>query len=40
VGFALLKVLMTNMAMSMPTHVKYNAFVLRKAKEQKIYIIF
>jgi hypothetical protein len=35
VGFALLKVLMTNMAMSMATHVKSNAFVLRKAKEQK-----
>jgi hypothetical protein len=35
VGFAFLKVLMTNMAMSMATHVKFNAFVLGKAKEQK-----
>jgi len=26
---------MTNMAMSMATHVKFNAFVLGKAKEQK-----
>jgi hypothetical protein len=35
VGFALLKVLMTNMAMNMATHVESNAFVLGKAKEQK-----
>jgi len=35
VGFAFLKVLITNMAMSMATHVKFNAFVLGKAKEQK-----